>query len=106
MLREIRINMPKEKIATFCRKWKIAELAVFGSVLREDFGEDSDVDVLVSFSPDAGWSLLDLVKIQEELGRILGRQVDLVERCSVEQGENYIRRKYILDSAEPVYVEG
>ncbi len=101
-----RIPVDGERIAAFCRKHKIEKLAFFGSVLRDDFRPDSDVDVLVSFAPGMHWGLLDFVRMSEELAVILGRRVDLVERQSVEQSENYIRRRYILESAEPVYVAG
>lgn len=100
----IQIELPREKIGEFCRKWKIAEFSLFGSVLREDFRPDSDVDVLVSFLPNARWSLLDLVGMEGELSEILERQVELVERSAVERSENYIRRRHILASVEPVYV--
>ncbi|OFX13715.1 MAG: hypothetical protein A2Z18_08590, partial [Armatimonadetes bacterium RBG_16_58_9] len=86
------------------RRWSILELAFFGSVLRDDFGPKSDVDVLVKFAPDARYSLFDLVHIQDELSSILGREVDLVERESVERSENYIRRRHILSNVERVYV--
>ena len=99
-----RIDVPMDKVAAFCRKWKITELSLFGSVLRDDFGPDSDVDVLVTFAPDASWSLFDLVHAQDELKDILGREVDLVEREAVVRSENYIRRRHILESVEPVYV--
>ena len=95
-----KIEMPKEKIAEFCQKWKIVELSLFGSVLREDFRPDSDVDVLVTFAPDAQSSLFDLVHIVEELKG----NVDLVERKAIEHSENYIRRKAILGTALPYYV--
>jgi len=98
------MEIPRDKIAQFCQRWKVVELSLFGSVLREDFRPDSDVDVLVSFAPDATWSLWDLVAMQEELTQILGREVDLVERRAVEKSRNYVRRRYILSSAEPVYV--
>jgi uncharacterized protein len=98
------IDVPKERIAEFCRKWKIVELSFFGSVLREDFRPDSDVDVLVTFAPDKRYSLFDLVHMEEELEKMLGRKVDLVERRAIEQSENYIRRKHILNSAQTVYV--
>jgi hypothetical protein len=100
----IQIQLPREKIGEFCRKWKIAEFSLFGSVLREDFRPDSDVDVLVSFLPSAQWSLLDLVEMERELGGMLERPVELVERSAVERSENYIRRRHILASVEPVYV--
>jgi uncharacterized protein len=98
------IEMPKEKIADFCRKWKIVELSLFGSVLRDDFRPDSDVDVLVTFSPDAEWSLLDHMAMEEEMSAMLGRKVDLVTRKAIERSENYIRRKAILETAQPYYV--
>jgi len=96
----------KDQIAEFCRRNHIRKLALFGSVLREDFRPDSDIDVLVSFAPDARWSLFDLVHMEEDLESILGREVDLVERKAVERSENYIRRKRILSSLSPVYVAG
>src|SRR5215210_3359419 len=94
------IELPSEQIADFCRRWKIVEFALFGSVLRDDFRPDSDVDVLVSFASDARWTLFDLVRMQDELKDIFGREVDLVERSSVERSENYIRRKHILEHME------
>jgi hypothetical protein len=98
------LQLPVEPIERFCRVWKVAELALFGSVLRGDFRPDSDVDVLVTFAPDAEWSVFDLTRMEEELSALLGRKVDLVERRAVEQSENYIRRRQILSTAEPVYV--
>ncbi len=77
-----------------------------GRRLREDFRPDSDVDLLVSFEEGARYSLFDLVTMQDELQAILGREVDLVEREAVEQSENYIRRRHILQNEEPVYVAG
>jgi predicted nucleotidyltransferase len=106
MVRHAHIEVPKDRIADFCRKWRVTEFSLFGSVLREDFRPDSDVDVLVSFAPDERLGVIELLNMEEELAELLGRQVDLVERKAVEQGENYIRRKHILATAEPVYVEG
>lgn len=97
------LNIPKEKIAGFCRRWKIAEFALFGSVLREDFTPESDIDVLVTFSSDARWTLLDHVEMQDELKTIFGRKVDLVSRRGIERSRNPIRRKEILESAEVIY---
>ncbi|OLE56307.1 MAG: nucleotidyltransferase [Cyanobacteria bacterium 13_1_40CM_2_61_4] len=99
-----RIPIDREKVADFCRRWKITEFALFGSVLRDDFRPDSDVDVLVTFAPDAEWSLFDDVDMEEELSAIFGRKVDLVSRRAVERSDNWIRRKAILSTAEPVYV--
>ena len=97
------IILPKEQIAEFCRRWRIEELSIFGSALREDFRPDSDVDVLVRFSPEARWGLFDLMRMEEELKAIFGREVDLVERSAVEHSRNYVRRKAILNNLEPIY---
>ncbi len=99
-----RISVDRKKISRFCRGWKIAEFSFFGSVLRDDFGPDSEIDVLVSFGPDAGWSLLDHVQMEEELAAILGRKADLVSRRGIERSRNWIRREAILGSAEPFHV--
>jgi len=99
-----KFEVPKDRIADFCRRWKITEFALFGSVLRDDFQPDSDVDVLVNFAEDARWSLFDLVSMQEELSVIFGREVDLVSRRGIEHSRNPIRREAILSSAEVVYV--
>ena len=99
-----RIDVPADKIETFCRKWKVKELALFGSVLTDDFGPQSDIDVLVDFFDDAHWGLFDLVHMEEELSTILGHKADLVDRSSVEASPNYIRRRHILTSLEEVYV--
>jgi hypothetical protein len=90
-------------IADYCARWKISEFAVFGSALRDDFGPDSDIDVLVTFSPDARWTLFDHVRMQDELASLLGRNVDLVSKRGIERSANYLRRKEILNSAEVLY---
>ena len=94
------IPIPTAQLDEFCRRWKIAELRVFESALREDFRQDSDLDLLVRFAPDADWSLLDHVTM-EELSGIVGRKVDLVSQRAIERSSNWIRRKAILESAEP-----
>ena len=97
------LTIPKQQIADYCRRWKITELALFGSVLRQDFHPDSDVDVLVRFQAEARHTLFDMVRMQEELKRILGREVDLVSRRGIERSRNHLRKKAILESAEVVY---
>ena len=97
------IEIPANEIAALCNRWQVLELALFGSVLRDDFGPESDVDVLVSFDTGARHTLLDIVQMQEELSAVLGREADLVERTAVEQSPNYIRRQAILRSAETIY---
>jgi hypothetical protein len=99
-------KLDQAQIDEVCRRWNITELALFGSALREDFRPDSDVDVLVSFASEARPSLFDLARIEEELSTIFGRKVDLIERRAVEHSENYIRRRHILESAQPIHVAG
>jgi predicted nucleotidyltransferase len=96
----IKIEMPKSQIEAFCRKWKVREFSLFGSVLGDNFRPNSDVDVLVSFEEDAGWDLYDLVDMIEELKGIFGREVDLIEQDAI---RNPFRRKSILAGKEVVY---
>ena len=100
---DVHIDIPPDKVAAFCKRWQIVELALFGSVLRDDFDPDSDVDVLVRFDPQARHTLFDLAQMQDDLSGLLGREADLIERVAVERSPNYIRRKAILQSAETIY---
>ena len=100
---EEKLSVSQETIAKFCRKWKIAEFALFGSVLRDDFRPDSDVDVLVTFSQDSDWGVEHLLDMKEELEALFGRAVDLIEKRLIEESRNYIRRKHILSHMEAVY---
>ena len=93
----LRLALPQEEIMAFCQRWRIDEFALFGSVLREDFGPDSDLDIMVSFSPEAGWGLLDHMQMEQELVDLLGREVDLLTRRAVERSRNWIRRREILE---------
>ena len=96
----IAIEIDKDKLRDFCRKWKVTEFALFGSAVRpEEFREDSDVDVLVTFTADAHWTLLHIVTMKEELEAIFGREVDILTRRSVEESRNPFRRESILESA-------
>ena len=101
---KVRIDLPGDSIAKFCHKWRVSELSLFGSVLRDDFGPDSDVDVMVDFEPGVTYGLFQIVAMADDLEQILGREVDLLTRQAVEQSRNYIRRKAILSSAERVNV--
>lgn len=96
----VRIEVPVEKIRDFCRKWRIKEFSLFGSVLREDFRPDSDVDVLVLLEDDAPWDLFDWVDMIEELKAILGRPVDVVEKSAI---RNPFRRHNILRTRKVIY---
>jgi hypothetical protein len=98
------IRVSDAALVGYCRRWKIIRLEVFGSALRADFRPDSDVDFLVTFASDADWSLFDLVDAEDELSRLVGRKVDLVEREPIEKSRNWIRRNNILGSARTIYV--
>ena len=100
----IRIKIPDEKIAEFCRRNHFRSLALLGSVLRDGFRPAGDVDVLIEFEPGQEFGLMKLIGMQEELSEILGQNVDMVERQAVEKSENYIRRRHLLNSMEQVYV--
>lgn len=97
------VAVTQEQIEAFCRKWEIVRLELFGSVLRDDFGPESDVDVLVTFADGDQHRLGDLLDMEEELQKLFGRRVDLVERRLVEENPNWVRRRNILQSAQPVY---
>jgi predicted nucleotidyltransferase len=94
------MEIPGDKITLFCRQWKVRELALFGSALRNDFRSDSDVDVLVSFFEDARWSLFDMVNMADELSSVFGRPVDLVEKEAL---RNPFRRQSILTTRKIIY---
>jgi uncharacterized protein len=98
-----RIAIDKTKIGEFCERWGIGELALFGSVLRDDFRGDSDVDILVTFKPDTHITLFDMVRMQDELSRMIGRDIDLVSRRGIERSENHIRKEAILSSIEVLH---
>lgn len=100
----VRIPIPIDSVTAFCERWQITELALFGSVLRDDFGPESDVDVLVTFAEGAPWTLLDFVRMQNELGELLGREAHLTERRTVERSDNRYRREHILHNQRVIHV--
>ena len=106
MKQQLKIQLPQPELAAFCQKWKIKEMSFFGSVLREDFRSDSDIDIIVSFEDNSTWGILELVRMKRELKTLLGREVDLMTRKSIEQSHNWIRRQEILGTAQIVYVAG
>jgi hypothetical protein len=95
-----KVEVSEDAIASFCDPWKITEFALFGSILRDDFRPDSDVDVLVSFALDAKWSLFDIVHMKEELETLFGREVDFVEKAAL---KNPFRRYEILSTKQVIY---
>ena len=104
MKQQLKIQLSQQALAAFCQHWKIKEMYFFGSVLREDFRPDSDIDIMVSFEEDAIWGLLELVRMKRELKALLGRDVDLLTKKSIEQSHNWIRQQEILGTAQVVYV--
>jgi uncharacterized protein len=97
---QVRVPVPLDAIEAFCRRWQVEELALFGSVLRDEFSPESDVDVLVEFSPEARVSLFEFVEMQEELAQIFQRKVDLVSKGGL---RNPFRRHEILNTRQVVY---
>lgn len=102
---EKRLGVSFQILHEFCRQYKITELSVFGSILREDFNFNSDIDLLVKFDPSAHISLIDMIKIENEFKILLRRNIDLVSKKAIENSKNWIRRQNILDNAEIIYVQ-
>ena len=100
--RSLPIDLPMDRLRA-CLRWRAAELALFGSVLREDFKSTSDIDVLVTFAPGARHGLFDLAEMQQELEGLMRHRVNLATRGAVERSRNPIRRKATLDSARVTY---
>jgi uncharacterized protein len=100
----VAIALKQQEIASLCQRWPIKELALFGSVLRNDFHPDSDVDILVTFADDSRLTLFDHQRLQAELEKVFERRIDLISRKALEQSHNAARRAAILQSAEPIYV--
>lgn len=98
------IELPIAEIQDFCQRWHITEFALFGSVLREDFRPDSDIDILVTFEPNFQRTLAHTLQMREELQTLFNRKVDLIVKTALERSENWLRRKNILESAQIIYV--
>lgn len=96
------MNIDKKKIEMFCKKWKIKELAIFGSFLRDDFNDQSDVDVLITFLPNVTWGF-EIAELREELSQIFKRPIDLLNRRSLEISKNSYKRDEILKSCKVIY---
>ena len=97
------IDLPLAKIESFCGKWQIIEFALFGSVLRDDFNSESDIDALVSFHPSAIRGLTETLQMQDELEAIFERKVDLIVQTAIKRSKNWLRKNNILDSAQVIY---
>jgi predicted nucleotidyltransferase len=97
------INLPIDQIVDFCDRWQICEFSLFGSVLRDDFRPDSDIDILVDFDPGAKRGLKEAFQMQDELEVLFHRKVDLIPKAAIARSENWLRRKNILESAKTIY---
>ncbi len=97
---KVSIAIPKKKNAAFCCRWKVVEFGLFGSALRDDFNAGSDIDVLVTFAPEAQVSLFDLAQMQIELESLFGRPVDILEKDAL---RNPFRKREILKTAQVIY---
>ncbi len=97
------INLPMTKIAVFSHRWQVIEFALFGSVLRDDFRDDSDIDVMVEFHPEAHPTFGTLDQMGADLKTIFGRDIDLITRQGITTSRNYLRRQEILSSAQVIY---
>ncbi|MBN1796028.1 MAG: nucleotidyltransferase domain-containing protein [Sedimentisphaerales bacterium] len=101
-----KLAISQEQIKDFCLEHHIKSMALFGSVLRDDFSAGSDIDIMVEFEQGSEPSLMQMIDLEERLSEILGHKVDLVELRSIKLGRNYIRKKHILSSMETIYVAG
>ncbi|MGB0563537.1 MAG: nucleotidyltransferase family protein [Spirulinaceae cyanobacterium] len=101
-----RLGIPLQTLTEFCQTHQITELAVFGSILRDDFKPTSDIDFLVQFAPEAQISLLGIIRLETELQKLLKRDVDLVSKRAIENSANWIRRQNILENAQVIYAQG
>jgi len=99
------LSLPLDQIEEFCQRWQITELALFGSVLRDDFSPESDIDILVTFDENFKRGLDETLQIQEELEGLFGRKVDLIIKSAIARSDNWLRRQHILNSAQVVYAK-
>ena len=99
----VQLPIPEREIAAFCKRWKVTELSLFGSAVRDDFSAESDVDALISFSSQSEWGLFDHIQMKQELNTIFGRNVDLITHRALEQSHNELLRAEILESTQVIY---
>jgi predicted nucleotidyltransferase len=101
-----KLNLPQIEITQICQQWQITKMSLFGSILRDDFNSNSDIDILIQFSPDARQGLFTLAKLKHKLEDITGRSIDIVVQESVENSNNWIRKNEILTTAQIIYEQG
>ena len=98
------INIQEEQLREICKRYLIRELAIFGSTLREDFNDKSDIDLLIEFEPKSGITLFNIVDLKEEFEKLFGRDVDIVSKKAIQRSRNYLKRKAILENFKVIYV--
>jgi predicted nucleotidyltransferase len=103
---QTRLGISQQKLEVICHHWKITELALFGSILRLDFTEKSDIDILVTFADEARWGLIDFIRLNQQLETEFKRSVDLITKQSIEKSKNWLRKREILQTAEVIYATG
>jgi predicted nucleotidyltransferase len=103
---QTRLGISQQKLEEICHHWKITELALFGSILRLDFTEKSDIDILVTFADEARWGLIDFIRLNQQLETEFKRSVDLLTKQSIEKSKNWLRKREILQTAEVIYAKG
>ena len=101
-----RLNLSDQEIAAFCQQWGIRSLALFGSILRDDFSQGSDIDLLLTFQPQVRQGLLTLARIKHTLEAKLQRPVDIALKEAITNSDNWIRREEILGTAQTIYDQG
>ncbi|AFY36695.1 DNA polymerase beta domain protein region [[Leptolyngbya] sp. PCC 7376] len=99
-----RLQLTPEQLYEFCHRWQVAELSLFGSILRNDFNDESDIDFLVLFQSESNYGLFERFDMKEELAELIQRPVDLISKKGIENSRNWLRKKNILESAEVIYV--
>ncbi|HEY9701013.1 MAG TPA: nucleotidyltransferase domain-containing protein [Allocoleopsis sp.] len=100
---EKRLGISLNKLESLCQQWGITEMALFGSILRDDFHKNSDIDFLISFAPNVPQGLLTLSRLKHQLESLLNYPVDLAIKDSIKTSENWIRRQEILTTAKIIY---
>lgn len=103
---QTRLGISQQKLEEICHHWKITELALFGSILRLDFTEKSDIDILVTFADEVRWGLIDFIRLNQQLETEFKRSVDLLTKQSIEKSKNWLRKREILQTAEVIYAKG
>lgn len=97
------LHIGDDQIKEICKRFLIKELAVFGSVLRDDFNDSSDIDILIEFTPESRISFFDIIDLQDEFKKLFGREVDIVSKNAIRRSRNYIRKKTILENHKIIY---